>query len=132
MEKLKELNPKIAFTQKVREKTTIVYPGKALGVSYSEEGLKYVCNNRGDMLYFKDALYSDINSWNSPTLKRSNKVYVEDFVPMDHIVKNHKGEYLDKNNQTSEIMATDKALRLYYVSSGDANSPDKELVYSTK
>lgn len=57
----------------LREKST----GKALGISYTEEGLKTIANKTGRYVYFTNVT----NIKNISLGKKSNKVYVEDFVP---------------------------------------------------
>lgn len=57
----------------LREKST----SKALNVSYTEEGLKTTANKTGRYVYFSNVT----NIKDLPMGKKSNKIYVEDFVP---------------------------------------------------
>ena len=59
----------------LREKGT----GKALGVSYTEDGLKTLANKTGRYIYFKNVN----NIKDIPKGIKSDKVYVEKFIPRE-------------------------------------------------
>lgn len=128
---MKQLNDKLAHIPVLRAGTVIIYPGKALGVSYSEEGLKYLCTNRGDLLYYKDALYGRPSKSGKPH-KPDDSLIVEDFIPRDHILNIDGQPRLIKSLQSSEIMCVDKALRMLYVPSGtNPSGEERRLVHTS-
>jgi hypothetical protein len=87
----------------LRDKNT----NKALNVSYSKEGLYWTMNKTGRLLYFEKALlkFGSGTPYFSGTLTKSNKVYVERFVP-----RTFPNPVLNK----IEAQWADKALRLLY------------------
>ena len=91
--------------------------GKALNVSYTEDGLKYTTSLGGQLLYFKNARLKVITRDNQTTfvgvegdLEKSKSVYVEKFVPTDK--KNPR-------DQIAEYTWTDKAYRLLLAQNED-------------
>lgn len=98
----------------------VCFPGKALNVSYSEDGLKWTLNNYGKLLYYKSTKLSmrdkDGRMMYVPVFKgdmvKSNRVFVEPFVPRDHII----GGKINKTSQKVEYFWCNKAQRLLYVS----------------
>ena len=112
-ETLKQLNPKLINIKVLNKGTIIVYPGRALNVSYSEEGLKWTANKLGKLLYFEDAFL--IQKDGKPTfqgknLKRSKNIFVEEFVPMDHKFNNK----ILIEDQKAEFLWINKGIRLLY------------------
>jgi len=85
--------------------------GKPLGVSYTEDGLKLVCNSDGRMPYYNKAILR-ANQGETPgytitgDLRKNPNIIVEKFVPRDH--KNPR-------IMQAEIQFVDKALRMLYV-----------------
>lgn len=96
--------------------------GNALNVSYSEDGLKWTTNAAGKLLYYQNGMlapkinvkkstrnnelvfdYVTIVPRDGQTLRKSNRVYVEKFIPTD---RNTLRE------QIAEYTWTDKAYRL--------------------
>lgn len=80
---------------------------EALNVSYSKEGLYWTANKTGKLLFFEKAFLKFANGtpYFSGTLTKSNKVYVEKFVPRT---------FSNPKFHKSEVMWVDKALRLLY------------------
>lgn len=84
---------------------------RALNVSYTEDGLKFTTSLWGNLLYFKKAslkiFYEDNRpvfvGVHGPNLEKSDKVYVEKFVPRNDLPPAH---------QIAEYTWTDKAYRL--------------------
>lgn len=90
----------------LRERKT----GRALNVSYTEDGLKYTTSLGGKLLYFNDAWLKVLYRDNQPyfvgvqgDLEKSKLVYVEKFIPTN------KSNLRD---QIAEYTWTDKAYRL--------------------
>ena len=87
--------------------------GKALGVSYTEQGLKYVTATDGSLPYYRKAFLStridefgDTEIYIRGDTRKSTRVKVEKFVPTDQ----RSGKLM-----RAEIQAADKALRMLYV-----------------
>lgn len=86
--------------------------GKALAVSYTEDGVKWACNKFGKLLYFDDAYLRhrkmDDGTW-APyvkgELKKSPDVTTEKFIPVDH---------KRLSNQIAEYFWVNKALKMLY------------------
>lgn len=114
---LKKLNPKLAkITRPIKSGTVVMIPGKALNVSYSEEGLQWTAT-KTRFHYFKNARPQTVMSGDTKFVKfvgdtnLSDQVYVERFNPRDHIV----GGKINTEDQVSEYLWVDKALRLMYL-----------------
>lgn len=107
--------------------------GRALNVSYSEDGLRWTVNKLGRSLYYRDAIMRLNSKTKFPelvtkrkTLEKNRDVFVEKFIPKNHWKPNGK---LNIANQVAELLWIDKALRLcYYVEPKEEENP---LVYST-
>ena len=113
IEDLHQLNPKLASKSVIFEGAMIVYPGKALNVSYSEEGLKWTSNKFGRLLYFADAFITheeDGSPKFTGNVKKDKKKFVEDFIPRDHFFNGRMNE----ETQRAEFLWVDKGLRLLY------------------
>lgn len=87
--------------------------GVALNASYSEDGLKWTTNNRGKLLYYENAklgstvdlrrslekgetiiTHISVMSNDHTPLRKSNDVYVEQFIPMNQsTIKGQVAEY---------------------------------------
>lgn len=84
---------------------------KALGVSYSVDGLKWTTDPLGRSLYFNRAIlkHNKIGNHYIPyftgDLSKRKDVIVETFVPEDH---------RSAVNQKAELLWCDKALRMLY------------------
>lgn len=100
--------------------------GNALGVSYTEEGLKWCTSASGRLIYYKNAKISksidlkrsifegkdyitgcSIISNNDRQLERSDEVYVEKFIPTNRP---------NLRSQLAEYSAIDRAYRMLYSS----------------
>jgi|AACY02.6.fsa_nt_gi hypothetical protein len=102
--------------------------GKALSVSYTEDGLKWAANKFGKLLYFDNAhlrhRQMDDGSWVpyvKGELKKSPRVTVEKFVPRDHRhISNQIAEYFWVNRGMKMLYHVpdyiDKSERLVYTS----------------
>ena len=77
--------------------------GKALGVSYTEDGLKQCFNKFGKSLYYKHAFIREGRVQGDT--RKSPWIVVEKFEP-----RNHK----TKNNQVAEYLWISKALKMLY------------------
>ena len=134
VERLKELNPFLTRFSTLRKGTKVTIPGKAIGVSYSEEGLKWVCNNKCEALYFTNTKLS--GGQFKGDLVKNERIIIEDFIPRDHYFsKESDGSraYLNKTLQVAEYIVTDKAFRMLYVPSDNkAHEPNKVMVYNSR
>lgn len=114
----------------------IIYPGKALGVSYTEEGLKNLMSSKGDMYYYKDAYFANtkdsyLKLRKGKVLEINRSLIVEDFIPHDHILTIDGNRKLHRGRQSAEIKCIDRALRMLYVPTGVQTFDDRAVVYST-
>lgn len=87
---------------------------RALGVSYTEDGLKWIVSRNQRLLYFKDAFLKINPKTNFPEFKgdlsKSDRVIVEKFIPRDFLYS----PYI----QSNEYRCVDKALRMSYIPFG--------------
>lgn len=115
-EELVFLNPNLfkrGFNFKNLKAGTIIWvPGKALNVSYSEYGLTWTANKFAKSLYYENAYLkqTDKGPRFEGNLKKRRNVYVEDFVPRNHLINGR----LDYEAQKAEYLWSNKALRLLY------------------
>jgi len=89
--------------------------GKALNISFSEEGLRWTCNKYGRALYYEDAYLKHIlidDMWHpyiSGNKEKSSRVVVEKFIPRNHTKLSY---------QIAEFMWCNKAIKLLNMGSG--------------
>ena len=108
---LQWLNKGLLKFEYLRENTPVIIPGKALNVSYSEDGLKWTINKYGKSLYHEDAYLcrnTDRLLFKGKSLARRGDVCVLPFIPKDHIV----GTIMDHDAQKAEYLWCNKALHL--------------------
>ena len=87
--------------------------GISLGVSYTEEGLKWTTNKHRKLLYYKNAYIShteDGKPFFKGDLRKSPTIIVEKFVPQN---------FSNPKFQSIEYRWVDKALRMCYVPWGE-------------
>ena len=116
-ETLKRLNFKLIHIKLLNKGTVLTYPGRALNVSYSENGLKWTANKLGKLLYFENAFLVQKDgrpSFQGKDLKRSKQVIVEEFVPRDHIFNSK----IQIEDQKAEYLWINKGLNLLYSNAG--------------
>ena len=122
---LKELNPRLAASEWIPSGSIVNIPGRALNVSYTEEGLKWT-SSKTKYLYFNQANSRLVLGKTKNMLvlegdlSKSPKVFVEDFVPRNH----YRGSVIHPD-QPTEYLWVDKGLRLLYVQK--AQSLESEL-----
>lgn len=119
---------------------------KALGVSYSEDGLRWISNKYGRLLYFNKAYVEhrkvgDIYfPYFSGDLRKSRNVYSERFIPTDHFVLDRNGNpklgrdgnpIININNQIAEFLWINKASKMAYVNNEENNDAGRRLVFTT-
>jgi hypothetical protein len=102
-----------------------------LNISFSEAGLRWTANNRRRLLYFKNAelrnvkllvpestesiWYPKFHALSKDGLEKSDNVYIETFVPMNHTYPDGN---LRTKHQVAEYRWVDKALRLINMEQG--------------
>jgi len=102
-----------------------------LNISFSESGLRWTANNRRRLLYFKNAelrnvkllvpgteesiWYPKFHALSQDGLEKSDNVYIETFVPMNHTYPDGN---LRTKHQVAEYRWIDKALRLINMEQG--------------
>lgn len=91
----------------VLRKKTKNGPGRALNVSYSEEGLKYTMDKYGTLIACKRAKL--VKEGDKLIIKGNtslpNNVYIEKFIPQDHV---------NLRDQLVEFVMSNRALKLLY------------------
>jgi len=96
-------------------KCVVRLPGKALNVSYTDQGLRYTCNKFAKLLYFDNAFI--VAKDGIPSIKgilnKSKDVYVEDFIPRDHFITT-KIRWIDLDAQRAEFLWVNKGMALLY------------------
>jgi len=135
LELLLNLNPKLKNIKKLRAGTVIIIPGKALNVSYSEEGLKWTASQTR-LHYFKNNVRLETRTTSTPDgelkvkvvmvgdMTVSPNVFIERFIPRNHV----RDGYMDRDAQVSEFLWVDKALRMHYVPRGESPEMENDVV----
>lgn len=105
--------------------------GEPLACSFTEEGLKLVCNKGGRLIYFKDAILRhkqlDDGSWSpfiqSKTEAQNPDIIVEHFVPRNHYKKywNHRTKRMEyvyrKHPGTNNFILDDEGEKVRIIDS---------------
>lgn len=111
--------------------------GLPLNVSYTIDGLRWTANSCGKLLFFRNAQLRTrvidgirqpyFHALDSKGFEKSNKVYVEHFVPKDHY---RPDGTLDSRKQVAEYSWGHKGLKmLYHTISSEERT---RLIYSSR
>ena len=122
LEDLMQLNKKLINIEYLKEGTWAVVPGKALNVSYSEDGLKWTTNKFAKSLYYENAylFQTDKGPQFKGNMKRKANVMVSAFIPKDHIL----GSRMNHDAQKAEYLWCNKALHLLYGGEKEGGAKD--------